>query len=261
MTWIDNWARAILKNENSWLLVKFLIRDHRIKECAFEFYLINCLCLYIFTSVNFTSFVVLWCLLAEYTVSEFYRNNSSISQVVAFTSACFHEAAYRLSSSRRSCRESKLHKIISKEHVVHHASCHSDTLVDVPVRSDPVYIDYEAKWPQYTTLPKTNRQRKQLILLRPVAQLYGQVRTDWNQCFEIDCSLSHPAGHKPFTCSHSVLRNTWLNIHAVRWMRFSARLSVLVFTTSRNLTWSLFNSTPFISCVSAARMAVKLESA
>jgi len=44
----------------------------------------------------------------------------------------------------------------------------------------------------------------QKALLRPVAQLYGQVRTDWNQCFVIDCSLSHPAGHKPFTCSHSV---------------------------------------------------------
>ena len=27
-------------------------------------------------------------------------------------------------------------------------------------------------------------------LLRPVAQLCGQVRTDWNQCFVIDCSLS-----------------------------------------------------------------------
>jgi len=27
-----------------------------------------------------------------------------------------------------------------------------------------------------------------LVLLRPVAQLYGQVRTDWNQCFVIDCS-------------------------------------------------------------------------
>jgi len=77
-------------------------------------------------------------------------------------------------------------------------------------------------------------------VLRPVAQLYGQVRTDWNQCFVIDCSLSHPAGHKPFTCSHSVLRNTWLNIHAFRWMRFSARLSVHVFTISRNLTGSLF---------------------
>jgi len=46
------------------------------------------------------------------------------------------------------------------------------------------------------------------ILLRPMAQLYGEVRTDWNQCFVIDYSLSHPAGHKPFTCSHSVLRNT-----------------------------------------------------
>jgi len=44
--------------------------------------------------------------------------------------------------------------------------------------------------------------------LRPVAQLYGQVRTDWNQCFVIDCSLNHPAGHKPFTCSHSVVCNT-----------------------------------------------------
>jgi len=48
---------------------------------------------------------------------------------------------------------------------------------------------------------------KQLLTLsRPVAQLYGQVRTDRNQYFVIDCSLSHPAGHKPFTCSHSVLR-------------------------------------------------------
>jgi len=80
----------------------------------------------------------------------------------------------------------------------------------------------------------------QWTVLRPVAQLYGQVRTDWNQCFIIDCSLSHPAGHKPFTWSHSVLRNTWLNIHAFRWMRFSARLSVHVFTISRNLTWSFF---------------------
>ena len=84
--------------------------------------------------------------------------------------------------------------------------------------------------------------KKEGMLLQPVAQLYGQVRTDWNQCFVIDCSLSHPAGHKPLTCSHSVLRNTWLNIHAVRWMRFSARLSVHVFTISRNLTGSLFVS-------------------
>ena len=73
------------------------------------------------------------------------------------------------------------------------------------------------------------------VVLRPVAQLYGQVRADWNQCFVLDCSLSHPAGHKPFTCSHSVLRKTWLNIHAVRWMRFSVRFSVHVFTISRNL--------------------------
>ena len=80
------------------------------------------------------------------------------------------------------------------------------------------------------------------LLLRPVAQLYGQVRADWNQCFVIDCSLSHPAGHKPFTCSHSVLRNTWLNIHAVRWMCFSAHLSVHLFTISQNLTWALFVS-------------------
>ena len=83
---------------------------------------------------------------------------------------------------------------------------------------------------------------REVILLRPVAQLYEQVRTDWNQCFVIDCSLSSLAGHKPFTCSHSVLHNTWLNIHAVCWMRFSARLSVHVFTTSRNITWSLFVS-------------------
>ena len=80
------------------------------------------------------------------------------------------------------------------------------------------------------------------VVLRPVAQLYGQVRIYWNQCFVIDCSLSHPAGHKPFTCSHSVLRNTWFNIHAVRWMRVSSRLSVHVFTISQNLTCALFVS-------------------
>ena len=75
------------------------------------------------------------------------------------------------------------------------------------------------------------------MVLQPVAQPYGQVRTDWNQGCIIDCSLSFPAGHKPFTCSHSVLRNTWLNIHAVRWMRlrFSSRFSVHVFTISQNL--------------------------
>jgi len=38
-----------------------------------------------------------------------------------------------------------------------------------------------------------------VVVLRSVAQVYGQVRTDWKQCFVIDCSLSHPAGHKPFT--------------------------------------------------------------
>jgi len=52
---------------------------------------------------------------------------------------------------------------------------------------------------------RSMNEKDALLLLRPVAQLYGQVRTDWNQCFIID-SLSHPAGHKPFTCSHSVLR-------------------------------------------------------
>ena len=93
---------------------------------------------------------------------------------------------------------------------------------------------------------------KQLLTLsRPVAQLYGQVRTDRNQYFVIDCSLSHPAGHKPFTCSRSVLRNTWLNIHGVRWMRFSARLSVHVFTISRNHTWALFVSSAVSELLSA----------
>jgi len=42
------------------------------------------------------------------------------------------------------------------------------------------------------------------ILMRPVAQLYGQVRMLWNQRIVTDCSLSHPAGHKRFTCSHCV---------------------------------------------------------
>ena len=52
------------------------------------------------------------------------------------------------------------------------------------------------------------KSKLSLDLLQPVAQPYGQVRTDWNQGCIIDCSLSFPAGHKPFTCSHSVLRNT-----------------------------------------------------
>jgi len=42
------------------------------------------------------------------------------------------------------------------------------------------------------------------ILLRSVAQLYGQVRTDWNQRNVIDCSLIHPPGHKPSTRTHCI---------------------------------------------------------
>ena len=44
----------------------------------------------------------------------------------------------------------------------------------------------------------------------PVAQLYGQdVRTGTNALLVIDWSLSHLAGHKPFTCSHCVV---WLYV-------------------------------------------------
>jgi len=31
-----------------------------------------------------------------------------------------------------------------------------------------------------------------------------KVRVFWNQHIVIDCSLSHAAGHQPFTCSHLV---------------------------------------------------------
>jgi len=82
---------------------------------------------------------------------------------------------------------------------------------------------------------------REVILLRPVAQLYEQVRTDWNQCFVIDCSLSHPAGHKPFACSHSVLRNTWLNIHAVRWCVFLLAF-LCMYLRSRGTLLALFVS-------------------
>jgi len=44
-------------------------------------------------------------------------------------------------------------------------------------------------WPLQTTV----------FVLRPVARPYGQVCMLWNQCIVIDCSLSRPAGHKPFT--------------------------------------------------------------
>ena len=64
-------------------------------------------------------------------------------------------------------------------------------------------------WPQtIQRAPAGPLFKKKGMLLQPVAQLYGQVRMDWNQCIVTDCSLSHPAGHKPFTCSHSVLRTT-----------------------------------------------------
>jgi len=90
--------------------------------------------------------------------------------------------------------------------------------------------------------------KKEGMLLRPVAQLYGQVRTDWNQCFVIDCSLSHPAGHKPFTCSHSVLRNTWLNIHDVRWCVFLLAF-LCMYLRSRRTLLDLFSSVvPWASC-------------
>jgi len=116
----------------------------------------------------------------------------------------------------------------------------------------PIFISlWESKRLTYLRIKMFYQQeiKKSYLLLRPMAQLYGQVSTDWNQCVVIDCSLSHPAGHKPFTCSHSVIRNTWLNIHAVRWMRFSAHLSVHVFTISQNLTGSFFSSVvPWASC-------------
>ena len=96
-----------------------------------------------------------------------------------------------------------------------------------------------------TAIPGFLKYLGLVVVLQPVAQPYGQVRTDWNHGCIIDWSLSFPAGHKPFTCSHSVLRNTWLNIHAIRWMRlrFSSRFSVHVFTISQNLACaSLFSS-------------------
>ena len=134
---------------------------------------------------------------------------------------------------------------------------------DIQIRSRPLSCTlakifgsvYFASWGKsYGCLAFSQTRLVEVVtwqVLQPVAQLYGQVRTDWNQCFVIDCSLSHPAGHKPFTCSHSVLRNTWLNIHAVRSMRFSAHLSVHVFTISRNLTWSLFVSSALSELSSA----------
>ena len=70
------------------------------------------------------------------------------------------------------------------------------------------YDDTAANTSQKTVNRSGRRQLTHGTTDEKVAQLYGQVRTDWNQCFVIDCSLSHPAGHKPFTFSHSVVRNT-----------------------------------------------------
>jgi len=89
-------------------------------------------------------------------------------------------------------------------------------------------------------------------LLRPVAQLYGQVRTYWNQCFVTDCSLSHTARYKPFTRSHSVLHTTWLNIHAVRWMRF-ASLAFLCIYLWRRRPWFAFVVSSAVSELSSDR--------
>ena len=118
-------------------------------------------------------------------------------------------------------------------------------------RQKLVHLAQLQRWENVLVMLYTALFYYDVLVLRPVAQLYGQVRTDWNQCFALDCSLSHPAGHKPFTCSHSVLRNTWLNIHAVCWTRFSARLSVHVFTISQNLTWALFVSSAMSELSSA----------
>jgi len=49
-------------------------------------------------------------------------------------------------------------------------------------------------------------------LLWPVAQLCGQVRTDWNQCFVIDCSLSHQqngGGRDEFNLHTKSVRSVW----------------------------------------------------
>jgi len=89
-----------------------------------------------------------------------------------------------------------------------------------------------------------------VILLQPVAQLYGQVRMDRNHRIVIDCSLSHPAGHKPFTRSHCfrMYHVTYRTSYALCWMRFSVLLSACVFTTPRSFACAL-------SCFSLIRGA------
>jgi len=105
-------------------------------------------------------------------------------QFFNFTGGCFHISLFGRSCipiklTRRSYRERKLHKIICKEQAVHHASCHSETLVDVAARSDPVYVDYEAKCRQYTTLPKTNRRRNGFISVDTDTKFKKWNKTIW----------------------------------------------------------------------------------
>jgi len=55
-----------------------------------------------------------------------------------------------------------------------------------------------------SAFPNALMDKRLIQVLQPVAQLYGQVRMDWNQCIVIDCLLSLPSGHKPFTRPHCV---------------------------------------------------------
>jgi len=115
-----------------------------------------------------------------------------------------------------------LHNEVLRKHGLWHQS-HTDWHLSFRDLVNKLEVTKIWKGSKVGPRKSASNRASHLLMLRPVAQLYGQVRTDWNLCFVIDCSLSHPAGHKPSTCSHSVLRNTCLNIHAVRWMSFSSR--------------------------------------
>jgi len=90
-------------------------------------------------------------------------------------------------------------------------------------RGTPEHRKWHPRMPRYPGSETLLQPQKPIWEI--LARLHHRVATD--------CSLSHPAGHKPFSCSHQGLHvSRDLTVDVMCWMRFSVHISARVFTTT-----------------------------
>ena len=93
-------------------------------------------------------------------------------------------------------------------------------------RGTPEHRKWHPKMPRY--LGSETLLQPQKPIWEILARLHHRVATD--------CSLSHPAGHKPFSCSHQGLHvSRDVAVDVMYLMSFSVRISARVFTSRRCL--------------------------